>query len=143
MITVERSVVINKPVEVVFAYASDSSNDPKWQAGVESVIDEGPANVVGSKHTEVRKFMGQEMKSTLELTAFVPNSKISQKVIKGPVPFEATVTFEASGSGTKMTTRIEGEPKGFFKVAEGMLKGQLEKSLEEDGQRLKAILEAA
>ena len=143
MITVERSVVINKPVAVVFAYVSDTANDPKWQAGVESVTEEGPSNVVGSKYTEVRKFMGQEMKSTLEVTAFVANTKIASKVVKGPVPFEATVTFEASGSGTKMTTHVEGEPKGFFKVAEGALRGQLEKSLDEDGKRLKAILEAA
>ena len=143
MISVEKSVVINKPVEVVFAYTSNNSNSPKWQGGVESVIEDGPANVVGSKYTEVRRFMGQEMKSTLEVTAFVTNSKFSAKVIKGPVPFVATVTFEASGSGTKMTTHIEGEPKGFFKVAEGALKGQLEKSLEEDGKHLKEILEAA
>ncbi len=143
MITVERSVVINKPLAVVFAYVSDTANDPKWQAGVESVIEEGPSNVVGSKYTEVRKFMGQEMKSTLEVTAFVSNAKIASKVVKGPVPFEFTVTFEASGSGTKMTTHVEGEPKGFFKVAEGALRGQLEKSLDEDGKRLKAILEAA
>lgn len=143
MISVEKSVVINKPVAVVFAYASDNSNSPKWQGGVESVIEDGPANVVGSKYTEVRKFMGQEMKSTLEVTAFVTNSKFSAKVIKGPVPFEATVTFEASGSGTRMTTHVEGEPKGFFKVAEGALKGQLEKSLEEDGKHLKEILEAS
>ena len=143
MITVERSVIIDKPVEVVFAYVSDTANDPKWQSGVESVILDGPPNVVGSKYTEVRKFMGQELKSTLELTAFVANTKIVSKVIKGPVPFEAMVTFEASGSGTRMTTHVEGEPKGFFKVAEGALRGQLEKSLDEDGKRLKAILEAA
>ena len=143
MITVESSVVINKPVAVVFAYASNNANSPKWQAGVDSVIEEGPSNVVGSKYTEVRKFMGQEMKSTIEVTAFVADSKFAGKVIKGPVPFEVTVTFEASGGGTKMTTRVEGEPKGFFKVAEGALKGQLEKSLEEDGKHLKAILEAS
>src|SRR5512139_993773 len=101
MITVERSVVINKPVAEVFSYVSDNSNDSKWQAGVESVILDGPPNVVGSKYTEVRKFMGQEMKSTLEVTAFMANTKIAAKVIKGPVPFEATITFEASGSGTR------------------------------------------
>jgi hypothetical protein len=73
----------------------------------------------------------------------VANAKFAAKVIKGPVPFEATVTFEASGSGTRMTTHVEGEPKGFFKLAEGALRSQLEKSLDEDGQHLKAILEAA
>ncbi len=142
MIIVEKSVVINKPLEVVFAFVSDTNNDPKWQSGIDSVVFEGPTNVVGAKWTEVRKFMGQEMKSTLEVTSFVQNQKFSAKVIKGPVPFEATVTFAAEGGGTKVTTHIEGEPKGFFKVAEGALKGQLEKSLEEDGNKLKALLES-
>jgi hypothetical protein len=40
-----------------------------------------------------------------------------------------------------MTTRVVGEPTGFFKVAEGMVKGQLEKAIEEDNNRLKKILE--
>ncbi len=141
MISVEKSVIINKPVEVVFAFVSDSNNDPKWQAGIESVILEGPANVVGTKWTEVRKFMGQEMRSTLEVTSVAANQKFSAKVLKGPVPYEVTVTFKAANGGTQITTRIEGEPKGFFKVAEGALKGQLEKTLEEDSKRLKGILE--
>jgi uncharacterized protein YndB with AHSA1/START domain len=142
MIQVERSVVINKPVAVVFAFASDNANTAKWQGGVESVIPDGPPNVVGSKYTEVRKFMGQEMKSTLEVTAYELNVKWGAKVLKGPVPFEVTVTFEDVGGATKMTSHLAGEPKGFFKVAEGMLKGQMEKSLEEDGLRLKSILES-
>lgn len=143
MIQVEKSVVINKPVAEVFQYVSNGATAPKWQGGVEAIIPEGPPNVVGSKYTEVRKFMGQEMKSTLEITAFEQNARWAAKVLKGPVPYQVTVTFEPSAGGTKMTTRVEGEPTGFFKVAEGMFRGQLEKSLEEDGQRLKGILEAA
>jgi ligand-binding SRPBCC domain-containing protein len=141
MIKVSSSVVINKPLAEVFAFVSNNENSTKWQGGVEAIIAEGPPNVVGSKFTEVRKFMGQEMKSTLEITAFEANAKWTAKVVKGPVPFEATTTFEAAGGGTKMTTQVEGEPKGFFKVAEGMLSGQLQKSLEEDGARLKKLLE--
>ena len=87
--------------------------------------------------------MGRDMKTTLEITAFEPNAKWAAKVVKGPVPYEVMSTFEAVGEGTKMTTHVEGEPKGFFKVAEGMVSGQLEKSLEEDSQRLKALVEAA
>ena len=144
MIQVEKSVMINKPVADVFDFVSNNDNTTKWQGGVEAVIPEGPPNVVGSRYTEVRKFMGQEMKSTLEITAFEQNARWAARVIKGPVPYEVTATFEDhGGGGTKMTTRVEGEPKGFFKIAEGMLKGQLEKSLEEDGQRLKGILEGA
>ena len=143
MIQVEKSVVINKPVAEVFEFVVNNDNTTKWQGGVEAVILEGPPDVVGSRYTEVRRFMGQEMKSKMEITAFEPNNRWAARVITGPVPYEVTATFEPSGAGTKMTTRVEGEPKGFFKMAEGMLKGQLEKSLEEDGNRLKGILEAA
>jgi len=144
MITVERSVQINKPVAEVFAFVTNGENTVKWQVGVEAVQqEEGPVNTVGSLYSEVRKFMGQEMKTILELTTFEPNAKWGAKVVKGPVPYEITTTFEPADSGTKMTTRVEGEPSGFFKVAQGMVSSQLEKNIEESGQKLKALLEAA
>ena len=141
MIKVEHSVLIHRPVQEVFDFVTAEGNYARWQAGVTDVIEGGPRNMVGSNFTEVRKFMGQELRTTLELTAFESNAKWAAKVIKGPVPYEVTVTYEASNGGTKMTTRVEGEPKGFFKLAEGMVASQLEKSLAEDGQRLKEILE--
>jgi uncharacterized protein YndB with AHSA1/START domain len=141
MINIEKSIVIDKPVEQVFAYVTDGSNAPKWQGGLEAV--EGQASPVGAQYTEVRKFMGREMRSVLEVTAFEPHTRWGVKVVKGPVPYEVTVQLEPQDHSTRMTTRIVGEPTGFFKVAEGMVKGQLEKSIEEDNQRLKGILEGA
>lgn len=144
MIKVEKSVLINKPAEEVFAFITAEGNYTKWQAGVEEIIEgESSRNTVGAQFTEVRKFMGQEMRTTLEVTAFEPGVKWAAKVIKGPVPYEVTVTCEASNGGTKYTTRVEGEPKGFFKLAENLVAGQLEKSLEADGQKLKELLEKA
>ncbi len=64
-------------------------------------------------------------------------------MVKGPVPYEVTVTYEASNGGTKYTTRVEGEPKGFFKLAESMVAAQLEKTLTENGQKLKELVEKA
>ena len=141
MIRVEKSVVINKPVEEVFGYLIAEGNGTKWQNGVVDVIDEGPRNIVGSRYTEVRKFMGQEMRSTMELTEFVPNARYAGKVLKGTVPYEFIITLESVDGGTKMTTCVDGEPKGFFKLAESMVASQLEKSLTEDGLKLKEILE--
>ena len=139
---VEKSVIINKPVAEVFAYVQNNENYTKWQGGVESVqMDEGPDNVVGSRYTEVRKFIGKEMKTTIEITAFKENEKWAGKVIKGPVPYEVTMTYAAVPEGTKITTVVEGEPKGFFKLAENMVASTLGKSLEEDQNRLKTLLE--
>jgi uncharacterized protein YndB with AHSA1/START domain len=141
MIKVEKSIFINKPPAEVFAFVTAEGNYTKFQAGVTEVIEGGPRNTVGSQFTEVRKFMGQDMRTTLEILEFVPNTKWVAKVVKGPVPYTVTVSYEASDSGTKYTTRVEGEPKGFFKIAEGMVANQLEKTLSEDAEKLKELLE--
>src|SRR3990172_1683767 len=100
MITVEKSIMIDKPVAEVFAYASNIDNVTKWQDSVESVEVEGDPGTVGGKYTEVRKFLGREMKTTLEITAFELNDKWSAKVIRGPVPYEVVARYESTTGGT-------------------------------------------
>jgi hypothetical protein len=141
MLTVEKSVFINKPVKEVYDFVSGDGNYTKWQPGVVEVIEGGPRNTVGSSFTEVRKFMGQELRTTMQITFLEPYVKWVGKVIKGPVPYELTVTYEASNGGTKYTTKLVGEPKGFFKLAENLVAAQLEKGLTEDFLRLKALIE--
>lgn len=142
MISVEKSVHINKSVADVFDYVTNYDYVTKWQGGVEAVEPEGE-NAVGGKYTEVRKFLGREMKTTLEITEYEQNAKWAAKALTGPVPYEAATTFEAANGGTKITTRVEAEPSGFFKVAQGAVQSQLDKSLDEDLNRLKEIMEAA
>jgi len=93
MITVEKSVQINKPVEDVFAYTTNIDNTTKWQQGVESIEVEGDPNAVGGKYTEVRKFLGREMRTTLEITAHESNAKWAAKVLEGPVPYEVVANY--------------------------------------------------
>ena len=141
MIKVENSVIISKSVKEVFDFVTAAGNYLKWQPDVIEVIEEGPRNTVGSSYVEVRKFMGQELHTTLEVTAFEPNARWAAKVIKGPVAYEVTVTYEPVNGGTRFTTHVEGETKGFFKLAENMVASQLEKGIAEDNRRLKELVE--
>jgi hypothetical protein len=141
MISVEKSIIINKPVQEVFNYVTAEGSYKTIQPDVTEVIEHGPRNTVGSSYTEVRKFLGQEMRTTIEVTAFEPNVKWVGKVIKGPVFYELTTTYEASNGGTKFTTKMTGETKGFFKLAENLVNSQLEKTLAENNQRLKDLVE--
>jgi uncharacterized protein YndB with AHSA1/START domain len=142
MIKVESSVTINLPVEAVYKYVTDPDSSTKWQNGVEAVEYDGE-QTAGSQYTEVRKFMGREMRTTLEVTAMEANQLWAAKTLSGPVPYHVNVTFEVIPEGTKMTTAVEAEPKGFFKLAESAVKKQLENGLEEDNQTLKTLLEAS
>ncbi len=143
MLKVEKSMFINKTPAEVLTFTTTEGNYAKWQPAVTQVIEGGPRNMVGSHFTEVRKFMGREMRTTYEITEFVPNEKWAGKVVEGPVIYEVTNTYETAEGGMKYTTRVEGETKGFFKLAEGLVAAQLEKSLAEDNQRLKELLEKA
>jgi carbon monoxide dehydrogenase subunit G len=142
MIKVKNITQINAPVEKVFAYVNDPENSTKWQSGVDSVEYEGE-QTVGGQYTEVRKFMGREMRTTLEITGLETNQRYAAKTLSGPVPYQVEVLFEEVDGGTKMTTLIEAEPGGFFKLAEGAVRKQLESGIKEDNETLKKLLETA
>ena len=143
MIKIEKSVIIKKPIGEAFEYSQNKDNYSKWQGDGEIQMLEGPDKVVGSRYLDISKFLGQEMKSTMEITAFKKNEIWAAKVIKGPVPYEVTMTYANVPEGTKLTIMIEGEPKGFFKLAEGMVASSIEKDFEESLKRLKTILEGS
>ena len=86
--------------------------------------------------------MGRKIKSTLEVTAWDRPNKYGFKVIEGPVPFQGVTELTTSGElGTELTVDIEAEFGGFFKLAEGLVGKQLEKTLDTDFNALKLVLE--
>ena len=142
MIKVEHSIVINRPVPEVFSFVTDPANNIKWQDGpIESRMTSSGPMEVGAQVTDVRKFLGSDMESKLEVTVFEPNKRFVQKVISGPIQFEIIQTFDPSVNGTKLTILTQGEPGGFFKLAAGMVQKQLGSQLQGDAERLKKVLE--
>ena len=143
MFTFERSIFINRPPQEVFDYMSDPGNDTDWRDSAVSSewTSEGPPGV-GSTLRSVDKLLGRKMESTSEITAWDPPHRYGQKAVSGPVPFELTVKFEAKEKGTQLTMSGNAEPGGFFKLAEGLVRKQLEKQFDADLNGLKLALEA-
>lgn len=141
MFTVQMSSFINRSVEDVFAYATDFSKSQEWQADVirSEMTSPGPVGV-GSTGVFVQKFMGRELANEMEVTAYEPPNRICFKTTSGPVSFEGCQTFEAQDGGTLFTFDITAEGAGFFKVAEGVVKKQLESTFERDLATLKEVM---
>ena len=143
MITVQKSVHINRPTAGVWAFLTDWSNDSKWQADVVRSEQTSPGPLaLGSTGLAVQKFMGRELKNDVVVTVFEPMRRYGFKTTSGPVQFEGITTFEEMGGGTHVTFDFKGEPGGFFKLAEGLVKKELEKSLDRDLAKLKQVLES-
>lgn len=143
MVKIQSSVVINRPVEEVFEFSNDPSNDTQWQTGVlESEITSEGELGVGTTARSVIQFLGKRIESTSEITEFEPNKKVSFKTTSGPIPFEGTTMYEPVEGGTKLSSDFEVEFGGVFKLAEPIVERSAERQFEGSFANLKDILEA-
>lgn len=142
MINVKESIIINRPVEEVFAFVADQTNAPRWQQGLLEVqrITDGPLGV-GTKHTAVRKFMGRGVEATNEYIRYVPNEEITFTGRSGPARFEVSYLTEAVAGGTKLTCQMQMEQGGLFGLMDSLVAGSLKRDFESNFRDLKALLE--
>jgi uncharacterized membrane protein len=143
VISIQKNIHINKPIADVFAFVTNFANDVKWQTDLvrSEMTSPGPIGV-GSTGLYVQKFMGRELKNDVVVTVYEAPKRYAFKTTTGAVMFEGENVFEEMGGGTHLTVTIKGEPGGFFKVAEGLLSKELEKTIGRDLAKLKETLEA-
>jgi uncharacterized protein YndB with AHSA1/START domain len=141
MIKTETSTVVNRPPAEVFAYATDPAHVADWQSSALEARVDGPLQA-GATGVEVRKFLGRRMESTMRIEAYEPPRRFALQVTSGPVPFHVEQTVEPDGDGSRVSVAIEGEPGGFFKLAEPLVERAVKRELEGNLATLKDILEA-
>ncbi len=121
MARAEISTTIKRPVEDVFAVLTNPENNPKWSSSsLESTKTSAGPIGVGTTTRSVGK-LGRRIESESEVTKFEPNRKFAAQSKSGPFPFQTSVTFARIEGGTRVNATIEGEPGGFFKLAEPLM----------------------
>ena len=70
-------VVIDRPRDLVAAYAADPSNAPKWYVNIESIDWKTPPPVrIGSRMDFVARFLGRRLAYTYEVVDLVPGERL-------------------------------------------------------------------
>jgi len=85
--------------------------------------------------------MGRRVECEMQVTAYEPDTKCGFQVNAGPMQVNLTLTFKTVGTGTKIGLNAQGNPAGFFKLAEGLMAGRVKSLMEENLARLKSVLE--
>lgn len=138
----EKSIHINCTPEKAFAFATDFSNASKWMVGfIESKMLTEGATRVGTQYMFVSKMLGQKMEMKSEVTVWEPPSRYEYKTVDAPISMHGGFTFTPKDGGTLVTMSGEGEFGGLFKLAEGMMKSQMDKQMDDTMQALKKALE--
>ena len=139
----EVNLVINRPIEEVFAFISNPENLPLWRTSALQVTKISPEPLgVGSVFRSRYSFLGRSFEATFEITALEPHARYAGRIVEGPFPLETRYTLEPFGSDTRVTLTAEGAPGGFFKLAEPLVVSMAKRSFESDMHNLKEMLEA-
>lgn len=140
----EASVLIDKPVEDVFAFLNTPQNHPRFVPGMIEfrTTTPGPLGQVGTTVQGVRRFLGGKMLLPYEITEYEPNSRLAMKGIMGPIHFNDGYVLEAAGrSTTRVNFWLELTLTGLMKLADPIMKVVGRTHAQETLDNLKRALE--
>ncbi len=106
-------LVVDRPVDQVFAYVTDSRNNVEWFRGVRAVrvlslVDHG----VGAEYEQDNLLFGWRFTARMRVTEYVPPARLSLLSTVSATPYTATFTFQSidAGQSTRMVldTKVVG-----------------------------------
>lgn len=141
------SAVIDRPIDEVFAFLADGTNDPKFSPRVQEIrkTTDGPIGV-GTVFESTVKDAGLKSGRKFELTEFVVPTKIrwserSKNMVT--VPLGGYDLERVSDTQTKVTIHNTFAGHGFGKLIVGFAVKAAIKEAPEFAQRIKAAVEAS
>jgi uncharacterized protein YndB with AHSA1/START domain len=142
----EATVVIDRPIEEVFAFLADGENDPKFSPRVQEIAKttEGPPGV-GTVYASTVKDAGMKTKREFRLTAFEPPTRIrwaeaSKNLVTAP---EGGYDLARDGSGTRVTIYNVLEGHGPGKLIAPLALGSARKGADDFANAIKRAVEAS
>jgi uncharacterized protein YndB with AHSA1/START domain len=143
----EATVVIDRPIDEVFAFLADGENDRRFSPRVLEIAKttDGPPGV-GTIYASTVKDAGMKTKREFELTEFVQPTRIrwaerSRNVVTAP---EGGYDLAPVGEGqTRLTVFNVLEGHGFGKLIAPLALSSARKGADEFGRSIKAAVEAS
>ncbi len=140
---VEIQIVIERPVEDVFAYITNFENNPQWQNGMVScTFTSEPPVGEGSRYTQVAEFALRRIESKFVVTKFVPNERVEFETTESTFPIQVVRAVKPISNGTQVEAIISGKPSGLIKLFAPLTNWMMRRSIQADYQRLKELLES-
>jgi uncharacterized protein YndB with AHSA1/START domain len=139
-------VVIDRPIEEVFAFLADGTNDPKFSPRVLEIekTTEGPPGE-GTVYASTVKDAGMKTRREFKLTEFEPPTRIrwtelSKNAVVVP---DGGYDLAREGDATRLKVFNEFEGRGFGKLIAGLALRGARKDAQPFAQRIKAAVEAS
>jgi uncharacterized protein YndB with AHSA1/START domain len=139
MTVITNSVEVARPIEEVFDYLSDQSNELHWNPAVEAMekLTDGPVRV-GTRYRA--KWKGAPVVET-ECTRYDrPHGWTYRN--GGPIAVTFDADLEPTATGTALRVRFDATPHGWFRLVFPLFLVVIRKQERENMRCIKRVLEA-
>lgn len=136
MQTIEKSIVVNAPLRMVYNQWTQFEDFPKFMEGIESVRQ------IDDNHLHwVSEIYGKHEEWDAEIFDQIPDESISWRSLSGPA-HNGTIHFRPDNENTtQVTLTMSYEPKGFLEKTADAL-GLIARRIEGDLERFKEFVES-
>ena len=144
MLTIDESIVINRPRMEVWEFMTDPDNVPVYSSNiVEYEMVSGEKQEVGRVCHGVVKVAGRRLELTDELVEVEQGRAAKMVSEDATIPYTLSLHYEDEGDGTKVSWHQEMESlKGFFKFADQIVLKLYSRDVRSNLEKAKTLLEA-
>ena len=123
----QRTVIVEKPLDKVFAYLSDFTTTTEWDPGTVKTVRTSGDGGFGTRYLNTSAFAGRETQLTYVVEDLVPNRHIALRGENKTVIAHDTLMFRESGddvgvAATEVTYTADFTFKGIARLAAPLLK---------------------
>jgi len=117
MAGIEGEILIGQPVDVVFDYVADQSNEPQYNPRMVRAekITPGPVGK-GTQFRSAVASMGRKAEMLIECTGYDRPALLASTTTMAQADFSYLLTFEPAAAGTRMRWSGQVRPKGAFRL---------------------------
>lgn len=144
MLTIDESIVIDKPRAEVFEFFADPDSVVVYSSNVvEYEVISGGAREVGRRARLVAKVVGVRLESTDELVEFVEGERVKIVAEDATVPYSIEISCADENGGTRVSWHQESESlRGVFKFGDQLVLRMYSRDVRSNLEKAKALLEA-
>jgi carbon monoxide dehydrogenase subunit G len=103
----QRTIVVGKPLDEVFAYLSDFTTTTEWDPGTETTVRQGGDGGAGTTYLNTSVFLGRKTKLTYTVRELIPGKRIQLRGENKTVAAVDTMSFRSVEAGTEVTYSAE------------------------------------
>jgi hypothetical protein len=117
MATIEGEITIHRPVEVVFDFVADQTNEPQYNPDMVRAAKDTPGPVgKGTRFRSAVRSGGRTADMLIEITDFDRPVLLGSTTTMKQLDIEYQLRFDAVAAGTRMRWTGRVRPKGAFRM---------------------------